>query len=105
MQILSITIHNSRSTEDCSFTLGDYCLMIGANNSGKSNVMDALRIFYEKSLKYDHNRDFPKFKTKDSESWIEIEYQLTEDEHDNLKEEWRRPKSRLKENMWDVLNF
>lgn len=96
MQILSITIHNFRSTEDCSFTLGDYSLMIGANNSGKSNVMDALRIFYEKGLKYDHNRDFPKFKTKDSEGWIEIEYQLTEDEHDNLKEEWRRPKSRLK---------
>ena len=48
MQILDITIHNFRSTAHCTFNLGDYSLMVGANNSGKSNVMDALRIFYER---------------------------------------------------------
>lgn len=96
MQTLNITIHNFRSIEHCNCKMGDYSLMIGANNSGKSNAMDALRIFYEKGLKYEHNRDFPKFKTTDNESWIEIEYSLTENEYENLKEEWKQPDNRLR---------
>ncbi len=96
MQILSITIHNFRSIEDCTFKLGDYSLMIGANNSGKSNVIDALRIFYEKELKFVHSRDFPKFDTSNKESWIEIEYSLNDNEYENLKEEWKQPKNILK---------
>jgi predicted ATP-dependent endonuclease of OLD family len=50
MQIKTVTIHNFRSIADCPFRLDDYSLMIGANNAGKTNVMDALRIFYEKRL-------------------------------------------------------
>lgn len=96
MQILFIEINNFRSIAHCSFELGDYSLMIGANNSGKSNVMDALRIFYEKGLKFDHNRDFPKIKTEDKESWIEIEFLLSDNEYDNLKDEWKQPNNRLK---------
>lgn len=61
MQILNIAMHNFRSIAHSAFSLGDYSLMVGANNSGKSNVMDALRIFYEKGLKYEQDLDFPKF--------------------------------------------
>ena len=96
MQILNIAMHNFRSIAHCAFSLGDYSLMVGANNSGKSNVMDALRIFYEKGLKYEHGRDFPKFDTEDNESWIEIEYSLSDNEYDSLKDEWKQPESRLK---------
>lgn len=96
MEILSLEIHNFRSIEHSSFNIGDYSLFIGANNSGKSNVFDAIRIFYEHGIKYDHNNDFPKFETKDKESWIEIEFQLSENEYENLKEEWRLPNNRLK---------
>lgn len=96
MQILSIECKNFRSIAQCSFNLGDYSLMVGANNSGKSNVMDALRIFYEKGLKFEHNRDFPKIETNENESWIEIEFQLTDNEYENLKDEWRQPDNRLK---------
>jgi predicted ATP-dependent endonuclease of OLD family len=70
--------------------------MIGANNSGKSNVIDALRIFYEKGIKYESGRDFPKFGTADKESWIEIEFRLTDDEYQNLKDEWKQPDNVLK---------
>ena len=80
----------------CIFNLGDYSLMVGANNSGKSNVMDALRIFYEKGLKYERSRDLPKFDTEDDESWIEIEYSLSDNEYDSLKDEWKQPDRRLK---------
>jgi len=96
MQIASIAIHNFRSIADCLFYFDDYSLLIGANNSGKSNVMDALRIFYEKGIKFEHSRDFPKFETDDNVSWIELEYKLTNDEYSNLKEEWRQPDNRLK---------
>jgi len=96
MQINLIKIHNFRSIQDCTLKLGDYSLMIGANNSGKSNVIDALRIFYEKGLKYEISRDFPKFETTDKESWIEIEYCLTDNEYENLKDEWKQTNNILK---------
>lgn len=96
MQILDITIHNFRSIAHCTFNLGDYSLMVGANNSGKSNVMDALRIFYEKGLKYERGRDFPKIDTEDNESWVEIEFSLSDDEYSSLKDEWKQPNNRLR---------
>jgi predicted ATP-dependent endonuclease of OLD family len=53
--------------------LEDYSLLIGENNAGKSNVIRALRIFYEND-NFNEDVDFPKFSTDDKESWIEIEY-------------------------------
>ena len=96
MRIARIMIHNFRSIADASFDLGDYSLMIGANNSGKSNVMDALRVFYEKVLKYEEGRDKPRFKTKDDEGWIDIEFALNDDEYTNLKDEYRQPNKLVK---------
>jgi len=96
MRIATIAIHNFRSIASATFDLGDYSLMIGANNSGKSNVMDALRVFYEKVLKYEEGRDKPRFKTKDDEGWIDIEFVLTDDEYANLKDEYRQPNKRVK---------
>jgi len=96
MQIINIKIHNFRSIADCDFSISNYSLLIGANNAGKSNVMDALRIFYEKDIKYQKQNDFPKFETKDQDCWIEIEYKLTEDEYNNLKEDWRQPDNKLR---------
>jgi len=90
MRIHTITVHNFRSIADCTFFLGNYSLMIGANNSGKSNIMDVLRVFYEKGIKYEDSRDFPKFKTVDNESWIDIEFSLNDIEFNNIKEEYKR---------------
>lgn len=94
MKIKSITIHNFRSIKGQTFNLSDYSLLIGANNSGKTNVIDALRIFYEKE-KFD-GEDIPKFKTDDQESWIEIEFHLTDDEFANLKDEYKQDNNSLK---------
>jgi predicted ATP-dependent endonuclease of OLD family len=70
--------------------------MIGANNSGKSNLMDVLRVFYEKGMKCEDSRDFPKFKTEDKESWVDIEFSLNEIEFSNIKEEYKRPGNHVK---------
>ncbi|MCK5722691.1 MAG: AAA family ATPase [Gammaproteobacteria bacterium] len=104
MQLIKITIHNFRSIATGTFNVGDYSLLIGANNSGKSNIMDALRIFYEKGIKFEESRDFPKFETDDDESWIEIEYILDNDEYKNLKEEYKQPNNSLKVRKYFLTN-
>lgn len=94
MKIKKITLHNFRSVQEQTFNLRDYSLLIGANNSGKTNIIDGLRIFYEKG-NFD-KEDLPKFKTDDQESWIEIEFHLTNDEFANLKEDYKQPNNTLK---------
>lgn len=97
MRINNIHIHNFRSVKDSTFHLDDYSVLIGANNQGKSNIIRALRVFYEcNKLKFKKIEDFPKFETDDRESWIEIEYCLTDDEYETLKEEYRLPENTLK---------
>jgi putative ATP-dependent endonuclease of OLD family len=95
MQITDIKIHNFRSIADCDLTLGDYGLLIGPNNSGKSNVVDALRVFYE-HISFIPATDIPKFKTDDDENWIDIVFSLNDQEYADLKDEYRRPENKLK---------
>jgi len=96
LKIKSVCIHNFRSIKDGKFDLYDYSVLVGSNNSGKSNVLSALRIFYEDDIKYDENIDFPKFETDDNESWIEIEFVLSEKEVKSIKKEYVYDNNRLK---------
>lgn len=96
MKIRSITIHNFRSIKEARFDPYNYTVLVGANNAGKSNVLTALRIFYEDGIKFNEKSDFPKFTTEDNESWIEIEYILTDNEFHNLKEEYKNPGNALR---------
>ncbi len=90
MKLKRIIIHNIRSIKDLSCTLSDYSMLIGENNAGKTNILTALRLFYEDGgLKYKKDIDFPKFKTDDEESWVELWFKTTVDEQENLKEEYR----------------
>ena len=47
MKISMITIKNYRSLRDVSVEFGNLCLFIGANGSGKSAILDALRFLSE----------------------------------------------------------
>ncbi len=96
MKVKSITIHNFRSIKEAEFDPCEYAVLVGANNAGKSNLLTALRVFYEDGIKFNEKSDFPKFQTEDNESWIEIEYLLTGDEFRNLKKEYRNPGNILK---------
>ncbi len=92
MTIKEVKIHNFRGIRDVSFRMSDYTLLIGANNAGKSTVVDAIRCFYEKdSCKFEEGRDLPKGVGNESvdSSWVEICYELAEDEKDSLKEAYR----------------
>lgn len=89
MKATRINIHNFRTFQDSEILLSPYSLLLGINNCGKSNLVDAIRVFYEKDIKYDESRDFPKFPTADKESWIEIEYRPTNEEVNTLKSEYK----------------
>ncbi len=101
MQLMKVKIHNFRSIEDAEFNMIDYSMLIGENNDGKTNILTALRIFYDNNIKFDKNVDLPKFKdidnkSKDFESWIEISYKTTSEEQDDLDEKYRSDDSILK---------
>jgi putative ATP-dependent endonuclease of OLD family len=93
MQIRSVHIHNFRSIADAKIDFHDYTLITGANNTGKSNLIDAIRAFYG-DYKYSPAKDKPKFGC-DSESWVEVEFELTDDEQSSLAEKYHRPNYRL----------
>lgn len=99
MKISKVTIKNFRSIEEESFYLDNYSLLVGENNAGKSNISRALRVFYGKE-KFSKKDDLPKFYDEedrsDLESWIEIEYELTDEEYDSLAEKYQNEKNKLK---------
>ncbi len=89
MQLLKIKIHNFRSILDADFDLEKYSLLVGENNAGKTNIITALRIFYENDIKFNATNDFPKCCTEDNESWIELGFLTTNDEQESLKDEYK----------------
>jgi len=95
MKIKTIKIHNFRSIKEQTFDLIDYSLLVGANDSGKSNIIDAIRVFYN-DLKFSEEKDWPKFITNDDESWIEIKFLLSNEEFENLKEEYKQEEAKEK---------
>ncbi|MGC9375977.1 MAG: ATP-dependent nuclease, partial [Bacteroidales bacterium] len=92
MKIQKITIHNFRSMLHQTIDCKDFTLFVGENNSGKTNIISALRAFYEnEGYKFDKKADFPKLKeTEDTESWIEIEYLTTDKEQEKIKDDYQR---------------
>lgn len=96
MKLSKITIHNIKSLVDASFNLEKYSLLVGENNAGKTNVITAIRMFYEDGVKFDPKSDFPKCATTDQESWIELEFLTTDDEQSSLKGEYQSQDKILK---------
>ena len=97
MKIKKVIIHNFRSITEESFILDDFSLLVGENNAGKTNIITALRLFYEEGgLKYNEKRDFPKITTIDNETWIEIEFILSNNEYEQIKDEYKNDEKTLK---------
>lgn len=90
MKLREVTIHNVRSVKDVTLNLSGYSMLVGENNVGKTNILTAIRLFYEDGgVKYKHDTDFPKFDTDDKESWVEFAFETDQDEQDSLKREYQ----------------
>jgi hypothetical protein len=90
MQLRTVRIHNFRGLLDQRLELKPYTLLVGANNAGKSTIIDAVRAFYEKDgFKFRKDGDAPYVGATDKESWIELTFVLAADEFDSLKDEYK----------------
>ena len=88
MRAVEVRIHNFRSIHDSTLQLEPLSLIAGANNAGKSNVIDAIRMFYG-DLKWDKVRDAPKVAAIDDDAWVEIEFEPTTEELSQLKDDYK----------------
>jgi putative ATP-dependent endonuclease of the OLD family len=90
MELQSIKLHNFRGVLDQEVHFHPYSLLVGPNNAGKSTFIDAIRAFYEKDgFKFKPGNDFPFLQTEDDESWIELKFSLSDEEHASLAEIYR----------------
>lgn len=89
MKLCRLRIHNFRSIVDADIEIHDYTMIVGANNAGKSNIISALRAFYE-DIKHGGD-DIPKMKDAQvDESWIELTFDLTEGEWEGLADKYKQ---------------
>lgn len=94
MKIERVQVRNFRSIIDATFELHDYTLLVGANNCGKSTVINALRTFYE-DAKWTSD-DWPKVGAQGDEAWVEITYRLSEAEDESLPDKYRNANRTLR---------
>lgn len=96
MRLTHISIHNFRGIIDASMSFKSYALLVGANNAGKSTIIDCIRAFYEKDgFKYKKDSDFPLKGAIDQESWVELTFSLNDQEYDSLKDEYKTAENTL----------
>jgi len=87
MKLRELKIHNYRAFIDLCIEVHDYTLLVGANNAGKSTVLNALRAFYD-DLKWSVD-DFPKAGAADQESWVQLKFALDADEWAGLADKYK----------------
>jgi len=87
MKLRAVHIHNFRSIIDANIDAVNYMLLVGANNAGKSTVINALRSFYD-DAKWTSD-DFPKQGALDSESWVQLSFSLDNEEWESLADEYK----------------
>ena len=96
MELKHLAIHNFRGILDQKMDVDDYTLLVGANNAGKSTVIDCIRAFYEKDGAKYSKGDVPFTGASDKSSWIELTFDLTDDEHSMLAKEYRTTDKQLR---------
>lgn len=93
MKLRKIRIKNFRSIQDIEIEVHNYTMLVGANNAGKSNIMAALRAFYE-DITWTKD-DEPKFQNNvlengaEIESWVELTFELTNNEWTVLADKYK----------------
>lgn len=94
MKIKSVTINNFRSIQHAKIDFHDYSIIVGENNVGKSNIIDAIRYFYG-DLELT-SRDWCLVNEDEPyDVWVEVEYDISPQEYNNLPKEYRIHQDKL----------
>lgn len=89
MKISQFLLHNFRCIKDANIHLSNYSVLVGENNTGKTAIITALRMFWEDGgIKFDPDTDLPKFERDDDESWLEVHFLTTQSEQESLKQDY-----------------
>lgn len=101
MKLNKIEIQNFRAIKNIKFNAQDYTLLVGANNVGKTTIIDALRLFYEHDgYKYIEERDKPRSSNRERECWIELSFRISEKESKLLPSTYAHYKKQIKLKKW-----
>lgn len=88
MKLKNIRIRNFRTIQDeTNLEIEDYATIVGPNNSGKTNILKAIQIFftgYDNKEGYERKRDFTRSALRTSKTTINITFIKEESTFDNL---------------------
>ncbi|MCG2821466.1 MAG: AAA family ATPase, partial [Candidatus Atribacteria bacterium] len=82
MKLENIGIENFKTIKNLSVSMTDILIMVGENNCGKSNVLRALDLFYQDSIRYVDEESFC-FKNCSLPIAITLTYNRLEDAEKN----------------------
>jgi putative ATP-dependent endonuclease of OLD family len=94
MKIQRIEIKNYRSLNDLTVYPGDILALVGRNNSGKSNIIKALELFFEGSVRLTSDECFYNHKTEDPIE-ISITFEQLSDWERTQFEPWMMDEDKL----------
>jgi len=69
MKLKEIEIEKYRTIENLILSMADLLILIGENNCGKSNILRALELFYQDSVKGIESADLGSGHAKCLKSW------------------------------------
>ena len=86
MRIQEVTIHNYRSIRNLTMRCEPSTVLIGPNNSGKSNILSALEFFLSPGSMAEEDHFFAFRADDDKDLWVEVVFcDLTEQERTTFK--------------------
>lgn len=102
MLISAIQIQNFRAIHEAYIVFHPYTLLVGANNAGKSTLVDCLRAFLgHDKYAFKTSRDFPKQPDRAGmESFAEITYYLSDAERETLPRQYQLNENQLRVKKW-----
>ncbi len=95
MKIANVHIHNFRSIQDASISFQNYSVIVGENNIGKSNIIDAIRCFYG-DVRFETDDFCKRCNRNDSDAWIDVTYDLTRTEYATLAKKYQVEPNKLR---------